>query len=188
MSVFSIESVFTQKMFKSLVNMNYQIIINDLSQITRDYKNNIELKEEIKNIQPNIVPLSLTFQNVRQENVVPLSLIHPKNCQPKIPIKDRCSLLRPNFKTMDDIFDIQSAINSILSHSEDMEYKNINPYYKWECENFSEEYGYTHFYIVVSKVGDLSSYYAIELQRVSGTKSIIYLILHQLFERLNILS
>ena len=53
-------------------------------------------------------------------------------------------------------------------------------------ENFSEEYGYTHFYIVVSQVDDLP-YYAIELQRVSGTKTIIQLILHQLFERLNIL-
>lgn len=188
MSVFSIESMFTQKIFKSLIDINFHVIINDISQMTKCYNNNIVLKEEIKDIQPNIVSLSLTSQNVRQENVVPLSLIHPKDCQPKIPIKDRCSLLQPNFKTMDDIFDIQSAINSILSHSEDMEYKNKNPYYKWECENFSEEYGYTHFYIVVSKVDDLSPYYAIELQRISGTKSIIYLILHQLFERLNILS
>ena len=182
MSTFSIDHVFTHKIFKSLIDMNFHVIVNELS----EYKNNILLKEEIKEITPNVISLSLTNQTVRQENVGPLSLVHPKDCQPKIPIKDRCSLLRPNLKTMDDIFDIQSAINSILAHSEDMDYKNINPYYKWECENFSEEYGYTHFYIVVSQVDDLP-YYAIELQRVSGTKTIIHLILHQLFERLNIL-
>jgi hypothetical protein len=90
---------------------------------------------------------------------------------------------------MDDIFDIQSAILSILAKSVDMEYKIINPYYKWECENNSEKDGYTHFYVVVSLVNEEneSPYYTIEVQRVSGTKLIIHIILHELTERLNIL-
>ena len=158
MAFFSIENVINHKILKNIVNINYNFIINDLIQPERN----------------------------KQENVS-LSLINPKNCQPKIPIKDRFSLIRPNFKTPDDIFDIQSAINSILSHLNDIEYKIIHPYYKWECENLSEKYGYTHFYVVVSIVDDDLPYYAIELQRTSGTTKIINFILHELKDRLNIL-
>lgn len=157
MAFFSIENVLNQKIVKNFVNINYSFIINDLIQTERN----------------------------KQENVS-LSLKHPRECQPKIPIKDRCSLIRPNLKTMDDIFDIQSSISNILSHSEELEYKTIHPYYKWECENFSEKYGYTHFYIVVSIVDEFP-YYAIEVQRISGTKPIINYIIYQLTERLNIL-
>jgi hypothetical protein len=39
-------------------------------------------------------------------------------------MKDRCSLIRPNLKTTDDIFDIQSSINFILVYSEDIEFNN----------------------------------------------------------------
>jgi len=180
MSVFSVESILTQKIIKNLINMNYHVIIDELIQKKnnkdiqkKEIRNEIKLKEEIKDIQKNIVSLSL---------------IHPKNCQPKIPIKDSCSLFRPYLKTMDDIFDIQSAINSIFSNSEDIEYKNIHPYYKWECENDSEKYGYTHFLITVSLINEKNeSYYAIEVIRISGTKLIIHIILNELTERLNIL-
>ena len=158
MTFFSIQNVLTQKIIKNIVDINYHVIHNDLVQIKRERKENI-----------------------------PLSLIHPKECQPKIPMKDWCSLIRPNLKTTDDIFDIQSSINFILVYSEDIEFNNIHPYYKWECENYSEEYGYTHFYIVVSSVYDLP-YYAIELQRLSGSTQIINSIFSQLTERLNILS
>jgi len=163
MSIFSIENVLNQKIIKNLIDMNYHVIINDLSQTKKD---NREKKEE--------------------ENLLPLSLIHPKYCQPKIPIKDRSSLTRPNLKTMDDIFDIQSSITSVLLHTEDIEYNTIHHYYKWDCENYSEEYGYTHFYIVVSLVDDLP-YYAIEVQLISGTKLIINFIIDQLSQRLNLL-
>jgi hypothetical protein len=160
MAFFSIENVLSHKIVKNIVNINYQVIINDMVQTERE-----------------------------QEEIISLSLKHPRFCQPKIPIKDRSSLIMPNLKTMDDIFDIQTAIISILSHCEEIEYNTINSYYKWDCENFSEEYGYTHFYIVVSMInnGDDNSYYAIELQRITGTKPIICYILHELKERLNIL-
>ena len=115
-----------------------------------------------------------------------LSLKHPRMCQPKIPIKDISSLTRPNLKTNDDIFDIQSAIISILSHTEEIEYNTIHHYYKWDCKNYSEEYGYTHFYIVVSMVDELS-YYAIEIQRIAGTKPIIRYIIQELTDKLNII-
>lgn len=193
MSVFSIKSVLTQKIFKSLIDMNYHVIIDELIQKTNNIEiqesNDIKMKEEIKDIQENIVSVSLMPIKVRQENIVSLSLVHPKDCQPRIPIKDRSSLIRPNLKTTDDIFDVQSSINYILAHSEDIEYKIINPYYKWECENFSEEYGYTHFYIVVSLITgeNVESYYAIEVQRMKGPSFIIHYILHQLKESLNIL-
>ena len=169
MSVFSIETVLTQKIFKSLIDMNFHVIVDELiekkNNIFTQEKNEIILREEIKEVQENVILLSLTPQKVRQENVGPLSLVHPKDCQPKVPIKDYFSLLRPYLKTKDDIFDIQSAINSILAKSEDIEYTNINPYYKWECENHSEKYGYTHFYVVVSLLNEEneSPYYAIEI-------------------------
>jgi hypothetical protein len=155
MAFFSIENVLNHKIVKNIININYNISMNDLIQLEK-------------------------------ENNESLSLKHPRLCQPKIPIKDKSSLIRPNLKTMDDIFDIQTAIVSILSNSENIEYHTINHYYKWDCENFSEEYGYTHFYIVVSMIDELS-YYAIEVQRVTGTKPIIRYILHELNERLNIL-
>jgi hypothetical protein len=160
MAFFSIENILNHKIVKNIVNINSHVIINDLLQTERIKEDNLSL-----------------------------SLKHPKVCQPKIPIKDRSSLIRPNLKTTDDIFDIQTSITSILSHSEELEYKTINPYYKWDCENFSEEYGYTHFYVVVSLVieDDQEPYYAIELQRITGTKPIIRYILHELTERLNIL-
>ena len=160
MAFFSIENILNHKIVKNIVNINSHVIINDLVQTERIKEDNLSL-----------------------------SLKHPKVCQPKIPIKDRSSLIQPNLKTMDDIFDIQTAITSILSYSEELEYKTIKPYYKWDCENFSEEYGYTHFYVVVSLVieDDQEPYYAIELQRITGTKPIIRYILHELTERLNIL-
>ena len=162
MSFFSIENVLNQKIIKNMIDINFYVI-----------KNNLIQKRE----------------NKLTTNTIPLSLIHPKNCQPKIPIKDSCSILRPYLKTIDDIFDIQSAINSILSNSDDLEYKNTQFYYKWECENFSEEYGYTHFYVVVSLIHEINerSYYVIEIIRLKGTKSIIYYILNELTNRLNIL-
>jgi hypothetical protein len=193
MSIFSIESVLTQKIFKNLIDMNYHVIIDELIQkknnIEIKEKNEIKMKEEIKDVQQNVIQLSLIPLKAREENIVSLSLKHPKDCQPRIPIKDRCSLLRPNLKTTDDIFDVQSSINYILAHSEDIEYKIINPYCKWECENFSEEYGYTHFYVVVSLITeeDVEPYYAIEVQRMKGSSVIIHYILHQLKDSLNIL-
>ena len=161
MSFFSIENIISHKVVKNIVNINSLVIMNDLVQKEKE-----------------------------REEIISLSLKHPKICQPKIPIKDRSSLTLPNLKTMDDIFDIQTAIIYILSHSDDIEYDTIHPYYKWDCENFSEECGYTHFYIVVSMIdnGDDIPYYAIEVQRITGTKPIIRYILHELNERLNILS
>jgi hypothetical protein len=162
MAFFSIENLLQNKIIKNLININTNII-ND--------------------IQTNIV---------RQENIYTpssLSLIHPRNCQPKIPKKDLSTLIETNLKTMDDVFDIQSAIKSVLSHSEDIEYNLIQPYHKWSCENFSEEYGYTHFYIIISLISEEteSPYYAIEVERTKGTKRVIYYVLNELKERINIL-
>ena len=82
----------------------------------------------------------------------------------------------------------QSSINSILSHSKNIEYETIHYYYKWDCENFSEKYGYTHFYIIVSLIDiDELPYYAIEIQRITGTKPILRYIIYELTQRLNIL-
>jgi hypothetical protein len=186
MSAFSIDTVLTYKTFKSLIDMNFRVIINELTQ----YKNNIVLKEEIKDIIPNVISLSLTTQTVRQENTYScLSLIHPRDCQPKIPKKDSSILIHANLKTMDDVFDIQSAINSILSKTEDIEYNLIQPYHKWSCEHFSEKYGYTNFYIIISLISEETEipYYAIEVERTKGKKGVIYYILYKLKERLNIL-
>jgi hypothetical protein len=192
MSVFSINDVITQKIFKQLIDMNYHVIVDELIQkknnIEAQERNEISLKEEINDVNKDEVVLSLK-PLINYQPMVSLSLKNPKECQYKIPFKDRCSLILPNLKTMDDIYDIQNAITYILSHSEELEYKILHPYYKWECENFSEEYGYTHFYVVVSsliKEEDDTPYYAIEVQRVSGTKSIIRYVLHELTERLNI--
>jgi hypothetical protein len=161
MAFFSIENVLSHKIVKNIVNMNYNVIMNDIVQIERK----------------------------REENIS-LSLKHPRVCQPKIPIKDKLSLIKPNLKTMDDIFDIQTSIISILSHSDNIEYNTIHSYYKWDCENFSEKYGYTHFYVVVSIIDEEDNipYYAIEVQRITGTNPIIRYILHELTDRLNILS
>ena len=159
MAFFSIENFLNQKIINNIFKINYNVIMNNMIQIERE-----------------------------RVDTVSLSLKHPRVCQPKIPIKDYNSLTKPYLKTTDDIFDIQSSIHYILSHSKDIEYNTIHHYYKWECENFSEKYGYTHFYIIVSMIDiDDFSYYAIEVQRITGTKPIIRYILYELNERLNIL-
>ena len=161
MTSFSIIKTINQfQIIQNVINVNYNVFINNMVDPERD-----------------------------SQSVIPLSLKHPKLCQPKIPMKDRSSLLTPNLKTTDDIFHIEMAINSILSHLEKIEYTNHKLYCNWECEHFSKEIGYTHFYIIVSLIDEenMPPYYAIEIQRVIGKKKLIYYILNELMDRLNIL-
>lgn len=146
---------------------------------------NILKNKIIKNIikydfQPNIV--------TQENEYFPLSLKHPRDCQPKILKKDPSTLIHDNLKTLDDIFDIDSAIKSIFSHSEDIEYNLIHPYHKWSCEIYSEKHGYTHFYIIVSLISeeDEYPYYAIEVELTQGKKCVVNFILNELKKRLNI--
>ena len=74
MAFFSIENVLSHKIIKNIIDINYNIIMNGIIETER-----------------------------KREDIVPLSLIHPRDCQIKIPIKDRSSLIRPNLKTFDDI-------------------------------------------------------------------------------------
>jgi hypothetical protein len=92
-------------------------------------------------------------------------------------------------KTLDDIFDIETAIKSIFMHSEDIDYDIIHPYHKWSCEIYSEKHGFTHFYIIVSLLSEEeeSPYYAIEVELTQGKKRVVNYVLNEIKERINIL-
>jgi len=160
MSLFSIENMMQNTFIKPFISYNTDII---------KYKINNKI--------------------IKFENSPPLSLKHPRDCQPKIPSKDPFALIHSNLKTSDDIFDIDSAIKSIFEYSEDIEFNNINPYHKWSCEIYSEKYGYTQVYIIVSLISDETEvpYYAIEVELTQGKRSVVNFILNKLKERLNII-
>jgi len=162
MSLFSIENIMQNTFIKPYISDNTDII-----------------KHEINN------------KIIRIENSIPLSLKHPRDCQPEIPKKNHFTLIHANLKTFDDIFDIDSAIKSIFAHTEDVEdveYKSINPYHKWSYEIYSEQYGYTQIYIIVSLISEEEEppYYAIEVELIQGKKRVVNYILNKLKERLNI--
>jgi hypothetical protein len=161
MSFFSIENMLQNKIIKNIISMNNDTLMYDS--------------------QPNIV---------KHENIyTSLSLKHPRDCQPKIPKKDPFTLCQSNLKTLDDIFDIETAIKSIFTHSEDIDYEIIYPYHKWSCEIYSEKHGYTHFYIIVSLLSEEeeSPYYGVEVELTQGKKRVVNYVLNELKERLNIL-
>jgi hypothetical protein len=159
MSLFSIENILQNPLIKPFISHNTDII-----------------KYEINN------------KIIRIENSIPLSLKHPRDCQPEIPKKNPFTLIHANLKTFDDIFDIDSAIKSIFAHTEDVEYNSINPYHKWSFEIYSEQHGYTQIYIIVSLISkeEEPPYYAIEVELIQGKKRVVNYILNQLKERLNI--